>query len=56
MDAWLGFARSGDPGHEGLTGWPPYDADRRMAMELGRRRQPMRLPDDALLRAWDGIL
>jgi para-nitrobenzyl esterase len=56
MDAWLGFARSGDPRHDGLPGWAPYDTDRRMAMELGRRCQPMRVPDDALLRAWDGGL
>jgi len=36
--------------------WAPYYADRRMAMELGRRCQPIRVPDDALLRAWDGVL
>jgi para-nitrobenzyl esterase len=56
MDAWLGFARSGHPRHPGLPGWAPYESDRRMAMELGRRCQPIRHPDDALLRAWDGVL
>jgi para-nitrobenzyl esterase len=56
MDAWLGFARSGDPGHAGLPEWPRYDRSRRLAMELGRRCQPVRIPDDAILRAWDGVL
>ena len=57
MDAWLGFARSGDPGHAGLPDWPPLRPRvGGSAMELGRRCQPMRLPDDGLLRAWDGVL
>ena len=56
MDAWLGFARSGEPGHEGLPDWLPYDSEERMAMELGRRCEPLRLPDAGLLRAWEGIL
>jgi para-nitrobenzyl esterase len=56
MDAWLGFARSGDPGHAGLPEWPRYDSRRRLAMDLGRSCQTIQLPDDAILRAWDGIL
>jgi para-nitrobenzyl esterase len=35
MDAWLAFARSGDPGHEGIGAWPRYDAAGRATMELG---------------------
>ncbi len=56
MDAWLGFARSGDPRHPELESWVPYDADTRQAMELGRRCEPLRLPDADLLGAWEGIL
>jgi para-nitrobenzyl esterase len=56
MDAWLAFARSGNPNHAGLKNWVPYAADARQAMELGLRCEPQRLPDDALLRAWEGIL
>nr|AGS38342.1 esterase [uncultured bacterium] len=56
MEAWLAFARSGDPRHAGLASWQPYDEGARLAMELGRRCEPLRLPDDALLRAWDGVL
>ena len=56
MDAWLGFARSGDPNHAGLPDWPAYDAERRTAMQLGRRCETARAPDDVVLRAWDGVL
>jgi para-nitrobenzyl esterase len=56
MDAWLGFARLGDPGHAGLPEWPRYDSRRRLAMDLGRSCRTIRLPDDAILRAWDGVL
>jgi para-nitrobenzyl esterase len=56
MDAWLGFAAGGDPNHAGLSGWLPYDERERSAMQLGPRCEPVRAPDDALLRAWDGLL
>lgn len=29
MDAWIAFARSGDPSHPGIGRWPAYDADAR---------------------------
>ena len=31
-EAWLAFARNGDPNHSGLPEWAPYDADRRATM------------------------
>jgi para-nitrobenzyl esterase len=56
MDAWLGFAATGDPRHAALPEWPAYDARERRAMRLGSRCEPARTPEDAVLRAWDGLL
>jgi para-nitrobenzyl esterase len=35
MEAWLAFARSGDPSHEGIGTWPRYDAASRQTMVFG---------------------
>ncbi|MDA1148112.1 MAG: carboxylesterase family protein, partial [Chloroflexi bacterium] len=35
MEAWLGFARSGNPSHEGIGEWPAYDAADRRTMVFG---------------------
>jgi para-nitrobenzyl esterase len=40
---WLAFARSGDPNHEGLPRWEPYDVDRRATMLFD---VPSRLEED----------
>lgn len=56
MDAWLSFARGGDPGHPGVPAWPGYDARRRATLELG---PACRLHDDPLgaeRALWDGVL
>jgi para-nitrobenzyl esterase len=31
-EAWLAFAHTGDPNHDGLPAWPPYDAENRATM------------------------
>ena len=38
MDAWIAFARSGDPSHPGLPGgrWPAYDTTRRSTLLFDR--------------------
>lgn len=35
MDAWIGFARSGSPAHEGIGPWAGYDAAARQTMIFG---------------------
>ena len=35
QDAWVAFARHGDPGHDGLPPWPRYEPTRRATMLLG---------------------
>jgi para-nitrobenzyl esterase len=34
MDAWVAFARSGDPAHAGIPDWPAYDVPRRATLEF----------------------
>ncbi len=56
MDAWLAFARGGDPNGAGLPDWPAYDSARRATMLLGRRCELADAPLDEERRAWDGVL
>ncbi|MDQ1533296.1 MAG: para-nitrobenzyl esterase [Actinomycetota bacterium] len=35
--SWCGFARTGDPAHEGVGSWPAYRPAERATMRLGRR-------------------
>jgi len=37
MDAWIGFARTGNPGHEGIGHWDAYNAESRPTMVFDRR-------------------
>ncbi|MDJ0865895.1 MAG: carboxylesterase/lipase family protein [Myxococcota bacterium] len=56
MDAWLSFARDGDPGHEGLPDWPAYCTERRATMEFGPSCRVLDDPGAALRDLWDGVL
>jgi para-nitrobenzyl esterase len=56
MDAWLAFARSGDPSHGSLGDWPAFDTERRATMLLGATCDVADAPFDAERRAWEGIL
>ena len=56
MDAWLAFARTGDPNHPGLERWPHYDTERRQTMQLGKTCEVVDAPQDAERVAWEGIL
>jgi para-nitrobenzyl esterase len=49
-DAWLSFARSGDPG------WPGYTPDRRTTMWLDVDAHPVDDPGGELRTAWNGII
>lgn len=36
MDAWIAFAKTGNPSHDGIGDWPAYDADTRPTMILDK--------------------
>ncbi len=55
MDAWLAFARSGDPRHPGLPEWPPYEPQRRATLIFDRQCRIEDDPEAEERRAWTGI-
>ena len=56
MDAWIAFARSGDPNHPGLPTWETYDADRRATLIFDREPELATAPLDEERIAWEGML
>lgn len=55
MDAWLAFARTGDPSTPALA-WPTYDATTRPTMVFGRTSRVEDAPRDAERAALDAVL
>lgn len=53
QQAWLSFARTGDPSTEELGAWPAYDPVRRPTMVLGPRRGVSDDPRRAERVAWE---
>jgi para-nitrobenzyl esterase len=58
MDAWLAFARSGDPSHAALPGgrWPAYEPEHRETMRLGRETICETAPAERERAVWDELL
>jgi para-nitrobenzyl esterase len=56
MDAWLGFARAGDPGHPGIGAWPAYDRARRATMIFGRNSGAADAPFEDERASWEGVV
>ena len=55
-EAWLAFARTGDPNHPGLPAWPAYDTDRRPTMLFDVDCRVADDPDAEERLAWEGRL
>ena len=55
QDAWIAFARTGDPSTPAL-GWPRYDADRRATAAFGRTVEVRYAPLEEERLAWAPIL
>ena len=56
MDAWAAFARTGNPNHNNLPQWPPYDLDERATMILGIKSHIEQDPMNELRLLWDDLL
>ena len=56
QDAWLAFARSGDPAHRALERWPAHDPERCPVQIFGRECRVQERGDDSELRFWQGIV
>jgi para-nitrobenzyl esterase len=52
MDAWLAFARDGDPSHAAIGPWPRYDAARRATMLFGEKCGAALAPLEAERAVW----
>ncbi len=53
-EAWIEFARSGDPSGLGVGRWPAYAAPERRTLSLGTRPEVVEAPLDAERSFWDG--
>ena len=56
MDAWIAFARTGNPNHDNLPEWPSYDAEKRATMVFGEECKIENTLFDKERAAWDGLL
>ena len=56
MDAWIAFARNGDPSHPGIGAWPTYSLRERQTMIFARRCGAQAAPFEEERAAWDAVL
>ena len=52
-DAWIAFARSGHPGHDGIPPWPPYALPDRPTMLFDVPARTQHDQSRAEREAWD---
>jgi para-nitrobenzyl esterase len=56
QDAWLAFARTGDPNHGDMPSWPAWSPDDRPVLRLDVERRVEHDPYGDERRLWDGVL
>ena len=56
QDAWIGFARCGEPGHEGLPDWPKADSMTRPTLNLDRHCRIDENPHARGVEFWQELL
>jgi para-nitrobenzyl esterase len=55
MDAWIAFARGGDPRHDGIGDWPGYEPNGRTTMIFGRESAAAEAPFDEERQLWSSM-
>ena len=53
MDAWIAFARSGNPNHDGIPKWPSYDLEKRSTMLINHEFKVVEKFLDKERAAWN---
>ncbi len=56
MDAWLSFAHTGNPNHDGIPQWPTYDKKTRTTLLFGKECKVAHALFEKERKAWDGII
>ena len=56
QDAWVAFARTGEPAADALPDWPAYETHRRYTMTLGGRRGVVKDPHEAARAFWSAFI
>jgi para-nitrobenzyl esterase len=54
--AWVEFARTGDPRHDGIPAWPCFEAERRPTLAFDSRCTLRESPFSETLPFWEGVL
>jgi len=55
QDAWISFARTGDPNHKGLPEWPAYEPARRATMIFDTKSKVVEDPDPEIRQLFKDI-
>lgn len=53
--AWCAFARSGDPSHDGIGEWSPWDPKERVTAVFGREPRIQKAPRNEELEPWEKL-
>jgi para-nitrobenzyl esterase len=56
QDAWVAFAKTGNPNHKDLPAWPKYDKERRVTMTINEQCKLVEDPGREDRLFWEAIL
>ena len=55
MDAWLAFAKNGNPNHDGIPEWPVYDLEKRSTIFFGKEIEVIEKPFEKERAGWEEL-